>query len=158
LALFGKGSKQERPYRTLLFGGGLGTLFLVLTFLRDRAILGGTLIEDLQFAPYHAASGIGSGRLESFVTVSVLLTGFTVLGLYLFASTRALSSVFRRSEGKGLLILLAILGVGSALFLHGGALNAFPVRTLHLQYAPVIQSAIPGLLWIVVEVKARRRM
>jgi len=156
LTLLGKRAKPRHPYRMFLFGAGFASLFFVLTFLRDRAILGASVMERVQFAPYHAASGIQIGalgsRVESLLTILVLLSGFTMLAVYLFAASRILP----RSEGRGKLLFVAILAMVGVLLLHAGVLAGVSLGALHLRYAPVMQSVIPALLWLVAEVKARR--
>ena len=161
LALIGRGAKWVNFYKVFFFGAALAVLFFVGTFLRDFAILGVSGMERLTYPTYHAASGIQvgarGGHVDSLVTISVLLSVLIMLAVSLYAAARALQCVTVRREMRGLVIPAAILALGLTLFLGTAYAQRFPLETVYLRYAPVVQAGIPGLLWVVLEVKVRRR-
>lgn len=161
LALIGRSSKWVSFYKVFFFGAALATLFFAGSFLRDLAILGIAGMEGLTYPAFHAASGIrvgtGGGRVESLVTISVLLSVLTMLAVSLTAATGALRRVTARQEAHGLVIPVAILALGLTLFFGTAYAEQFPLEAMYLRYAPIVQSAIPLLLWIVAEIKGKRK-
>jgi len=160
LALLGRGTKWVSFYKVFFLGAGLATLFFLWVFLRDLAILGATGMERLTYPAYHAASGIqigAGGRVESLVTVWVLLSALTMLAVCLYAAACGLRRVTRRQKSTGMLIPAVILAFGLTAFFALGFAEDLPLEVLYLRYAPVVQGLIPALLWIVAEVKTQRR-
>jgi len=160
LALIGHSSKWVNFYKVFFFGGTLAVLFFAGTFLRDFSILGVSGMERLTYPAYHAVSairfGAGGGRVESLVTISVLLSVLTMLAICLCAAGHALGRVIVRREMRGMVIPAAILALGLTLFLGTAYAQRFPLEALYLRYAPVVQLGVPTLLWVVLEVKVKR--
>jgi len=160
LALLGRGTKWVSFYKVFFFGAALATLFFLWVFLRDFAILGASGMERLRYPAYHAASGIrvgaGGGRMESLVTVWVLLSVLTMLAVCLYASASALRRVTGRQKNTGMLIPVVVLALGLTVFWGMGLVERTSVEAIYLRYAPVVQGGIPVLLWVAAEVKVRR--
>jgi len=160
LALLGRSSKGLNYYKVFFFGGALALLFFLGTFLRDLAILGTQGIERLTYPAYQAASairfGAGGGRVESLVTVLVLLSVLTMLAVCLSAAAHAIRRVTLRQETRRMVIPAAVLALGLTLLLGTRYAQGFPLEAIYLRYAPIVQLGIPLVLWVVLELKMRR--
>jgi len=160
LALLGRSTKWVSFYKVFFIGASLAILFFLWIFLRDLAILGTAGMDRLDYPAYHAASGIqigAGGRVESLVTVWILLSALTMLAVCLYAAACGLRRVTLRQKNTGMLIPATVLALGLTVLLGMGFAEEFPVALIHLRYAPVVQGVLPVLLWLVAEVKVRRR-
>jgi len=160
LALLGRSTKWVSFYKVFFLGASLATLFFLWIFLRDLSVLGSAGMERLTYPAYHAASGIqvgAGGRVESLVTVWVLLSALTMLAVCLYAAAGGLRRMTGRQKNTGMLIPATVLALGFTAFLGMGFAEGFPLELTYLRYAPVVQGGIPVLLWLVMEIKMKRQ-
>jgi len=161
LAFAGNLKREANPYKLFLFGALAVTLFLILSFLRDLSILGMAGMSRFRFAPFHAAGAIAVGnlgnRVDILVTISALLSGFTMAAICLLAAARALRCVIPQWATHRLVIPAAVLALGIVFVSFSGFVERLPWFDVYLRYASAVQFVIPAVMWLVAELKGFRR-
>ena len=161
LALLGRLEKGASPYKLFFFAPLLALGFFLLTFLRNTAILGASLLDMLHFPSINAASvvqiGWIGGRVDVFFMAILLLTGLTKAALCLIAGIRALRQVFSLSDETRLLLPVAFFSVGISAILFSNLPQLLAHPAIYVYYAPIFQVVIPGATWLVAEFKLRQR-
>jgi len=162
LALLGHLDKGASSYKLFFVGAVIATLLLVLGFLRDAAILGARSMDSLLYSSFTAAGVLEVGtigmRIEFLAALPTILAGITKAAVCLIAAARAMRRVFALPGENAVIVSVAFfsLGLSAALFANVTELFAFPA--LHFYFAPVFQVGIPVLMWLVAEMKTRRRL
>ena len=157
LALLGRLDKGASPYKLLFTGALLAAGFFLLTFFRDTAILGATLMDMVHYPSFKAAGvvqlGWIGGRVDMFFAGILLLTGLTKAAVCLIAASGALGRVFSLPDGNAVLIPVAFFSVGLSAILFPNLAQLFAHPSVYVYYAPLFQAVIPGLMWLAAEWK-----
>ncbi len=161
LALAGGLSGVQRPGARMAGGVLIGGGFLLLLFFLNLFVLGDHTMGSVYFPTYNAARIISAGhfleRIETLIAVSFLLTGLTKITVCLVAATRGLSRLFLVADDKALLLPVALAIVALSAILYPNVVEMFAFFEVYRLYALLFQAVLPVLLWIVCEVRAKKR-
>ena len=160
LALLGPLDKRTDPYKLFFFGALFAVGFFLLSFFRDTAILGATLLDMLHFPSFTAAGviqigGIG-GRMDIFFAGLLLLAGLTKAAACLIAANRGIRQVFSLSKENAALLPLGFFAAGLAAVLFPSLTELFAFPGIYVYYVPLFQGVIPFAAWFFAEIKVWR--
>ncbi|MCL2588161.1 MAG: endospore germination permease [Oscillospiraceae bacterium] len=161
LALFGRLDQTGKSYKVFFLGAIFAAGVFILNFLRDAAILGAGGMDSLRYPFFEAAGVIRVGaletRIETLVTLPIVIAGLTTAAIYLFAATGAVRRVFGVKDSRALYLWLTLSAVGLAMVLFGNMRMLPSFSAVHFIVAPLFQLGFPVLIWLVAEVKSIRR-
>ena len=161
LALISRFDKHASPYKLFFIAASLATVFFAANFLRDSAVLGADSMGAMHYPAFRAASTIQLGsigtRVEFLVVISFLLTSVTKTAICVLAAARAIRSVFNLPDENPLILSIAFFAVALSVILFRNMIDLFAFPYIYVYYAPIFQMVIPVVVWVIAEVKVRRK-
>jgi spore germination protein KB len=140
---------------TLLSGG-----ILLIVILRNLLVLGASVVTVEYFPSYAAARIINLAdflsRIEGSISVNFILAGITKITLCLIAASRGIAKLFNLPDHRRLVVPCALLAMALALILYDNTMQMFGFIKYYPLYALPFQIAIPAILWVPSELRARR--
>lgn len=137
----------------------VSALVLLVIILRNLAMLGAAVVAVEYFPSYVAARIISLGdflsRIEGSISVNLIVGGITKIALSLTAFTRGVTRLFGLADYKRMVLPCALTAVALAMILYKNTMEMFAFFYFYAPYATVFQVVLPGILWVVSEVRAR---
>ena len=162
LMLFGYISPKEnknilkRTYITI----AIAVLLMIAIDLTIVALIGTDLTSNFEYPFYNAMQLAGiSGfleRLDLLAIVIIVTTGYVKLVVYFYVTILAFQALHKRFNFKIMTILISILifFIAPSLKVHE---TGFMMNTIPLKILPIFELAIPLLIWIVSEIRLRKK-
>jgi spore germination protein KB len=162
LCIFPYLKKQRSGYKVLLgclFGS---SLVLVLTSIRNTAMLGSDVVSNLYFPSYVAISRISIGeflqRIEGGASVVFVSALFVKVSVCLYAACIGISKICKLSSYKVVLIQTGLLLIYQSSYIYSSMLEMVNwAYEVYQYYAFPFQVLIPVLLWGIGEWRNRHR-
>lgn len=151
---------EDHPARCYLFGLLISALILVVIVLRNLFILGPAVVTVEYFPSFAAARLISVGdflsRIEGSISVNFMLAGIAKIALCLITASRGFAYLFGVKDWRSLVVPSGLLAIALAGILYGNIMEMFGFIKFYPYYAIPFEIAIPALLWIVSETRARK--
>lgn len=160
LVLFGAVKKGGSSYKTYLWGLSLGTLFLLLSVLRNLLVLGPDLYAAADYPTYMAVRVISLGnffaRFESLISINYILLTLTKTALFLSAAAMGLSRLWGVENHKKLVMPAGLLTLALCSVILSGLPDMLRFIAAYRFWALVFQLLIPLTTWVAAEIRGRR--
>ncbi len=143
---------------SLLIGG----VMVLMIAVRNMVVLGATLVNETYFPAYVAVSFINIGdflqRIEILVSVVFLFSGFIKISICLLAASRGVASVFGIKNYREIVAPIGLLMIALSMILYSNIMEmmSWAFETYNI-YAFPFQVILPLLIWIVAELKIKKR-
>jgi len=138
----------------------ISVLLMIAIDLTTVALIGSTLTSNFEYSFYNAMQLAGLKgfleRLDPLAVVIMIASEYFKLVIYFFITILAFQALHKKFNFKIVLAIISILIFFIAPFVHppetGFLMNTMPFRIL-----PIFELAIPLLLWIVSEIRFRKK-
>jgi spore germination protein KB len=151
---------SDNPCKIYLGSLLFGALVLLVVMARNLMILGSAVVAVEYFPSFVAVSIINLGdflsRIESSISVNFMLAGITKITLCLIVASRGIASLFGIHDWRKLVAPTGLLAVMLAQILYKSTMEMFSFINYYAFYAIPFELALPILLWVVSERRARR--
>ncbi|HMM06750.1 MAG TPA: endospore germination permease [Clostridiales bacterium] len=160
MGLMGQLQKKDSPYKVFLPGVLIGVGLFALVLMRNILVLGTDLEQEAKFSTYMAVRIINVGsffeRVESLISLSLILLGFTKMAVFLSTASMGAARLFKIENHTRFIIpiSLLILAVGSIVF--KSAFEMYETARVYWAFALPFQVLIPVALWVTAEIKVRK--
>jgi spore germination protein KB len=138
----------------------LGYFLVLLVFFRTIMILGPESASIFYFPRFAAIRVISTGqfleRIEKFSYFSFLLFGVVKIVIFLYASCRALATIFNIKEYEKLMLPTTFLMLSTCVILSDNIMRVFAFFPIFYIYSLPFQIIVPLIMWIFSEIKAWR--
>ena len=153
---------KKSPYRIILFGFLIAGAILFIVTGVTLAVIGPDTYRGTYFPVYVAVSRINIAqfltRLEATVAMVFLIGGFVKVTVCLIVASKALSALLGFSDYRFLVTPLALSIMPGAQWIHKGVIEMnWRATALWQPYEVIIQVIIPTVVWIIAEVKMRKK-
>lgn len=131
LCTFSRIKSGQNRWKLLLGGGALAAGVLLVSVIRDAAVLGSATFAALPYPSYYAVSVINVfdfiQRIEVLRTVTLLFGALVETGVCIYCACMGLSALCHRGFAKGLALPMGLLiaGLSALLFRNTAELTAF---------------------------------
>ena len=146
--------------RIYLTGILIGFVVLMAIVTRNLMVLGPAVVSAEYFPSYAAVRIIHVGeflsRIEGSISVNFILAGITKSTLCLITATRGIACLFGIRDWRKLVAPVGLLAVMLAQILYGSTMEMFGFIKYYPYYAFPFQVALPLVIWIVSEIRARK--
>ncbi|MDL2274014.1 endospore germination permease [Oscillospiraceae bacterium OttesenSCG-928-G22] len=153
--------RSKSPYKLLFAGMYLAVFFLLVIFFRSLLVLGAETLNTVYFPTYRAASIIRLGnffeRIESLTTFTYILAGITKISCCLIGAGNGFSTAFRLSSRRDVIVPVSLLTIAIAAIVHKSSVDMYAFVAPYRVFAPFFQVLIPLVLWIVAEIRFRKK-
>lgn len=161
LALAGSIKKGDNPYKIYLFGVIIALILLLLAFIRNIGTLGSALLEAEYFPSYSTTRIIEFSsfleRIESSTSMNLTLNGIIKLTVCVVAATKGLTNLFNMKDYKQMLFPTSLLIMAIGAILYTSTMQMMEFIKVYYIYAIPFQIIIPIAIWIVAEIKKRKK-
>lgn len=153
--------KEDSPYKLYTFAALAGGLILLVVVLRNFTVLGSAMAGAKYFPSYTAARVIGFGefltRIEGSITMNFVLAGVTKITVCLLAASKGAAHLLGYKDYRQIIVPVALLVLALCAIVYHNAMEMFAFLPTYSFYALPFQLFIPLLVWIVAEIKHRRK-
>ncbi len=160
LPIFSFLKSEDKPRKVFLKAFGISLIFLLLANLRNLFVLGATFSKSPYFSSYQTVSVISVGefftRFEALVGANYFLAGFVKVGICLFASSIGLAKVCSMKDYKPMAAPCGLILIILSAVMYKNTEEMFNWLDIYTVYAVPFQVIIPIILWITIEIKAKR--
>lgn len=163
LAIFNSIKPKDSPYKVYFLGILIGGLLLLAIIIKNILVIGFPLIDFYYFPNYAATKiiNVGEGdiisRIEGTISASFILTGFVKVGVCLFAASKGISKLFNINNYRQMVFPASLIMLTLACIVYKSIMEMFDFITIYKYYAFPFQVIIPVLMFIIAEIKFRRR-
>lgn len=157
LTLFNNLDEHKNIYSIFLKGLIIGGLILLVTSVKNMALLGFPNLTQIYYPSYYANSLISLGtflqRLEVSSAVMMFLTGFAKLCVYLFAVCIGLSHLFKYPKYSDLAFPIGFSMLVLSLILFKNTMEMIEFMNVSMYYLLLFQFFIPVVTLVVAGIK-----
>lgn len=161
LGVFFSLKSSKAPYKVYFLGFLLAGFFIVALTVRNIMILG-DLREAMYFPSYLAVSRISIGeflqRIEVTVSFTFVSASFTKISICMYVASKGVERILKLDNYKYIVIQTGLLMVFLSYIIYDSIMEmnrwAFDI---YPYYAFPFQVIIPLILWIITEIKAKKR-
>ena len=161
LCIAGAVRKKTNPYKVFGYSLSIGFAIFLLVIFRNIMILGTPMISASYFPSYTTARILHIGdflsRIEGSITMNFLLAGTVKITLCLLAATKGIAKLFAIQDYKKLVYPTSMLVVALCAIVYKSAMEMFGFLKYYQLYVIPFQFVIPFAVWIVAEIKAKKR-
>ncbi len=161
LGVAGAIKKQDSPYRLYVGACLLGALVLLVVLIRNIELLGAPMMGAEYFPSYIAARVIDVGdflsRIEITIGMNFILAGIVKISLCFLTATKGVARLFGVDDYRRLVMPVGLLTVALCTIIYDGTMEMFAFLPIYQYYALPFQVAIPLLVWILAELRAKRQ-
>lgn len=153
LTSFRKDGDSVKVYiQGLLIGGGL----ILATALMNLLVLGLNYASSVYYPSHLSAARIEIGNIihniEIIISVSFTIGAFVKGAIYLLATCKGISSFFRNSDYRFIVVPVSLMMINLSYFLHVGTMDYFDwILDIWVYYAIPFQIVVPIILWLIGE-------
>ena len=151
---------SDRPGGIYLWGLMCSGIVLMIVILRNLTVLGPAVVSVEYFPSYAAARIINLGdflsRIEGSISVNFMLAGITKIALCVITASRGIASLFGVKDWKTLVLPTGLLSLMLSVIIYSNTMDMFSFVKVYPYYAIPFEIALPLILWIVSEVRARK--
>ncbi len=161
LMIFKPINSNKSVRKVFISGLLIGGIFVLFTTSRNIMVLGSEAIGTVYFPSYAAVTRINIGdflqRLEIAVSIVFLVSGFVKISVCLLAASKGLSRILGFASYKSIVIPVGLLMTTLAVVVYDNIMDMFEwAFYIWPYYAIVFQVILPFLIFIAVEIKARK--
>ena len=153
--------RVKSPGKVYLAAYALTGLFLLLILLRNIGLLGVPLLQSVYFSSYSAARIVQIGtfltRIESTISVNFYLVGFTKMAVCIVFAAKGLAHLTGIKDYKNMVVPIGLLMMALAAVLFGSTMEMVNFTDNEILLDFPFEVAVTLLLWIAVEIKARKK-
>ncbi len=161
LGAFGTLASRKSPKKIYLLGVAIPAIIILFITLRNIMVLG-SMLDTFYFPSYEAVSRITIGtyveRIEVTVSIVFIFGAFIKSSICLMVACKGVEKVFNLQNYRSVVIEVGLLMIYLAYIIYDDIMMmqywAFKVYNY---YAFPMQVILPVIVWIVAEVKCRRR-
>lgn len=161
MTLMGQVSPGKSSYKVYLWGLLIGIVALALVSLRNLLILGPEMVATAKFSGYMAVRIVHFGtffeRMESIISFNLILMGITKIALCLSAATMGTAKLLKTDDYRKLLVPVSLLVLALCSIVFKTSFEMFDFAWMYKYVAFPIQLIIPIAIWIVAEIKVRKK-
>lgn len=154
--------KEDSSYKIFIWSIFLASIILVSIVLRNILILGPAMLSASYFPSFVAARIINIGeffaRIEGFISINFIMSGVLKISVCLFAATTGIAKLAGISNFKRLLLPVSILMMALCEIVYTNMMEMFAWLKIYRFYAIPFQIILPMLLWILAEIKAKKKV
>jgi spore germination protein KB len=160
LTVFDSVDENETPYKILFFGLLISTVIILAVKLRNLFILDVPSLRMYYFTSFTAVSVIALGdfltRIEVLIGLVFSIDLYVRFCVAYYAVSAGLSNIFK-IDYKKLAVPAGLLIISLAAILFENMLEMYLWNDVYKYFAFPFQVALPLLMFIVAEIKARRK-
>ncbi len=153
--------KKGNPYKTYISAILVGTLVLLIIFLRNTFLLGPAMINAVYFPSYSTVRIINIGefftRIEGSIAMNFILAGIMKMSVCLLAASKGTARLFGIKDYRQILLPVSLLILALSAILYKSTMEMFNFIKYYKFYAILYQIVIPLIIWIFAEIKTRLR-
>lgn len=161
LGVAGAIKSTDSPYKIYIKAVLAGAAVLLIVVLRNLEILGSATMSTRYFPSYAAARIIEVGdffsRIEGVISMNFLLTGVVKITLCLLVAAKGIARLFGIDNYRRLVMPVGILVTALCAIVYDNTMQMFSFLPIYEYYALPFQIIIPLVVWIVAEIKAKRK-
>lgn len=151
---------KERSKKLFLKGFSISLLLLLAVNLRNLFLLGNAYMKVPYFISYQAVSAVSIGefftRFEAMVGANSFLAGFVKVSICLFSASSGLAKICSMKDYKPMTAPCGLILIILSTVMYKNAEEMFNWLDIYTIYAVPFQVIIPIILWITIEIKAKR--
>jgi spore germination protein KB len=151
---------SDRPGGIYMMGLMASGTVLLIILLRNLTVLGPAVVSVEYFPSYAAARIINLGdflsRIEGSISINFMLAGITKIALCVITASRGIASLFGVKDWKMLVLPSGLTALMLSVIVYGSTMEMFSFVKVYPYYAIPFEIALPLILWIVSEVRARK--
>lgn len=160
IGVFGSLKTKHSPLRVYLWGTLISSGIIVIVTFRNIAVLG-NMLGSFYFPSYAAVSRISIGdfiqRIEVTVAIVFIFGVFVKSSICLLSVCRGIGNIFGLKDYRSIVIQTGLLMIYFAYTIYDNSMEmkywAFKVYPF---YAFPMQAILPGIIWILSEIKAKK--
>ena len=161
LGAIGTLASRKSPKKVYLIGTAIPAVIILFITLRNIMTLGPTL-DTFYFPSYEAVSRIRIGsyveRIEVTVSIVFVFGAFMKASICLLAACKGIERVFNLQNYRSVVIEVGLLMIYLAYIIYDDIMTMqFWAFQVYHYYAFPVQVILPVIVWIVAEVRCRRR-
>lgn len=160
MAILNSIKKTDSPYKIYIFSILISTMILLLVILRNLFVLGVPMTMSHYFPSFVTARIINIGdfisRIESSISLNLILTGITKITVCLLVATKGFSKLFNIPNYRKLLMPITLLVLALCPIIYKNTMEMFDFIKVYQYYSMPFQIVIPLLIWITAEIKVRK--
>lgn len=150
----------DGPGKIYLGGLFFSALVLMVIVARNLTVLGPAVVSVQYFPSYAAVRIINLGdflsRIESSISINFMLAGITKIALCLITASRGVACLFGIRDYRKLVAPMGLLAVALAQTVYQSTMEMFGFVKYYPYYAIPFEIALPLILWVVSEIRARK--
>ena len=154
-------NKNDSPYKLYMYPILIGTVMLLFVILRNNFILGPALVGAEYFPSYTAVRVINIGdffaRVEGSIAMNFILAGIIKLTVCLMAASKGIARLFGIQNYREVLLPVSLLIVALGVIVYKNVMEMFDFLEVYQYYTIPFQIIIPLIIWIMAEIKMRRK-
>lgn len=151
----------KSSYKIYLWGLLVGIVAVALAALRNLLILGPEMVASAKFSGYMAVRIVHLGtffeRMESIIAFNLILMGIAKIALCLSTATMGAAKLLKIEDYRRLLLPVGALALALCSIVFKSAFEMFEFARIYKYFAFPLQVVIPVILWIVAEIKMRKK-
>ncbi len=153
--------KESSPYKLYIYALILSTIILLLVMLRNLFVLGMGMVSASYFASFVAVRLINIADflagMEGFISMNFILAGIIKITVCLIAASKGTARLFGIKNYRQLLLPVSLLAVALSSIVYKNLMEMFDFLRFYAYYAIPFQGIIPLAIWIVAEIKMRKK-
>jgi len=156
--------RNDSAYRIYLPGIYIAGFALLILILRNIILLGPGMLQSSYFPSYTATRIIHIGtyfeRIESVISFNYIMFGMAKIVVCLIVVAKGVARLFNvqpQTSYKRMLAPAALLVLALCILLYENVMQLFMFAEIYKYYALIFQVLLPLIIWIVAEIKLRRR-
>ncbi|MGE5678534.1 MAG: GerAB/ArcD/ProY family transporter [Pseudomonadota bacterium] len=160
LGVFDSLKKPKSPFRVYFWGLLISGITIIVTTIRNIAMLGSTL-GSLKFPSYAAVSSISIGdflqRIEVTVSVVFIFGVFVKSSICLLVACKGISKILKLKNYRSIVVQTGLLMIYFSFIVYDNSMEmrywAFKV---YPYYAFPMQVILPIIIWVFAEIKVKK--
>lgn len=161
MTFMGQVGPGKSSYKVYVWGLLVGIAALALVVLRNLLILGPEMVAIAKFSGYMAVRIVHMGtffeRMESIISFNLILMGITKIALCLSSATMGTAKLMKIDDYRKLLLPVSLLALALCSVVFKTAFEMFTFARIYKYVVFPIQFVIPVIIWIVAEIKMRKK-
>ncbi|HWR18567.1 MAG TPA: endospore germination permease [Clostridia bacterium] len=153
--------KEDSPYKIYLSSILFAGVILISIVVRNVLILGPEMVSTSYFPSFVAARIINIGdffaRIEGFISMNFIMSGILKISCCLFAATTGIAKLAGITNFKRLILPVSMLMMAFCEIVYTNIMEMFSWFKIYGIYAIPFQIILPLLLWILAEIKSKKK-
>ena len=160
--VFSSVKNKFKPTRVFLLGAFIGGVILFFIYVRNILVLGVETNSLLFFSAYGAVTLLKIGSffqgIEIMIAVNFLLNGIVKTAVCLYAASNGAAKIFNFESHRDLTVPIGFLMMALSGILYSNTMEMIDwAAKIYPFYAIPFQILLPLLIWIIAEMKHRRK-